>query len=123
MDMSVYHDLKDMLCKELTEIVDRGEMGTGELDVIDKLTHSIKSIETIIAMHDGGYSGASYTRYPMRDSRGRYSRDTADMSRRYRRDYSRDGESEIVAELKELLEDAHSDKEREAIRKAISQIE
>lgn len=120
MNTGVYHDLKDMLCKELTEIVDRGEMGTGELDVIDKLTHSIKSIETIIAMNDSGYSGASYGRYPMRDARGRYSRDMMYTPRRYSRDS--DGKSDMIAELEDLMEEAQTDKERDALRKAISHL-
>ena len=54
--MEYYHDLKKMLCKELEEIVRQGELSTGDLDVVDKLTHSIKSLVTIMAMEDSGYS-------------------------------------------------------------------
>ena len=80
------HKLRDMLEKELHTITDKGELSAGSLDIIDKLTHSIKSIDTIMAMegssHDGYYSrdgyssrgydeGNSYRR--RRDSMGRYS--------------------------------------------------
>lgn len=96
--MHVYEQIKDMLCAELEDYADKREMSTGDLDVIDKLTHSIKSLETIIAMEDAGYSGrypddgrngrsynrgASYARgngrgrgtNARRDSMGRYSSD------------------------------------------------
>lgn len=57
--MSDFRKLRDMLCKELDEIIHKGEMTSGSLDVIDKLTHSIKSIDTIMAMQ-GTYSKKSY---------------------------------------------------------------
>ena len=71
--MEFYYDLKKKLCKELEEIADKRELSAGDLEVIDKLTHSIKSIVTIMAMDDSGYSyndGYSGTR--RRDSMGRY---------------------------------------------------
>ena len=92
--MRMYEDLKEMLCRELEEITRKGEMTTGTLDVVDKLTHAIKSIDTIVAMGKSGYSrgndamsgrGRSYDsygdgmsgargrgRYANRDSMGRY---------------------------------------------------
>lgn len=75
--MKHMEQLKDMLCKELEEITSKGELTAGSLDTIDKLTHSIKSIETIMAMggysRDDGYSmdGNSYAR---RNRFGQFSR-------------------------------------------------
>ena len=54
--MEYMHELKDMLCEELERIADKGELTAGSLETIDKLTHSIKSIATIIAMDEAGYS-------------------------------------------------------------------
>jgi len=54
--MHMLYDLKDMLCDELEMITQRGDISTGSLDIIDKLTHSIKSIDTILAMEEAGYS-------------------------------------------------------------------
>ena len=54
--MRMYKDLKEMLCKELDEITRKGELSAGTLDTVDKLTHAIKSIETIMAMEESGYS-------------------------------------------------------------------
>ena len=88
--MKGMEELRDMLCEELDNMAEQGEITTGSLDIIDKLTHSIKSIDTIMAMedsnssyrgsYDDGYSRRdSYARgrrgNVRRDSRGRYSRE------------------------------------------------
>ena len=52
--MHKLEELKGMLFKELEEYVIRGELSANSLDIINKLTHSIKSIETIMAM-EGSY--------------------------------------------------------------------
>ena len=78
MSSNVYHEIKKMLCTELDEMADRGRIkGREDLEIIDLLTHSIKSVETIIAMEDAGYSGRSgHYLSGKRDSMGRYSRDS-----------------------------------------------
>lgn len=60
----MYEKLKEMLCDELHGIVTKGEVSNSNLDKIDKLTHSIKSLDTIIAMEDYGdeHSGRRYYR-------------------------------------------------------------
>lgn len=142
--MKKMEELKDMLCEELEKITKKGELSAGSLDVIDKLTHSIKSIDTIMAMEDAGYSneysynysrenrymmdggdrGNSNARGRKRDSMGRYSRDNSYRDSSYRRGYSRDDEMEdLKMNLHEMLEDAKSEDERKMIRKWISQVE
>lgn len=105
----VYSELKDMLCDELEKVTKKGELSAGSLDVVDKLTHSIKSIETIMAMN--GYSGAARHR----DAMGRY-------SGRYSRGYSRD-KDEFMAELHELMESAPDETTRHEIRRVITKME
>lgn len=123
--------LRDMLCREVEKIVDsRSELDSNSLIQVDKLTHSIKSIDTILAMQDSGYSqyGGSYYdgsdnsyargRYAKRDSRGRYSRDYI------RRGYSRDeGKEEMMEQLREMLEDAPDERTRMAIQKTITEMQ
>ena len=46
--MHAIYELKDMLCKELEEYGEKGELTTGSLDVIDKLAHTIKNLDKII---------------------------------------------------------------------------
>ena len=124
--MNAYYDLKDMLCDELQEFAKKGELSAGDLEAVDKLTHSIKSLVTIIAMEDGGYSndgydhGSSYgydrgysgRRYTNRDSMGRYT------SRRYSRDEAKD---EVIRHMEKLMGDM-SGKDREIVQDAVNQL-
>lgn len=115
------HELREMLCEELDKITKQGELSAGSLDIIDKLTHSIKSIDTIIAMEEAGYSNDMYYddssyRNVNRDARGRYSR----MNKGYSRTSKMEG---LKAELRDMLESASSEDERMMIRKWIKQVE
>ena len=135
--MEYMHELKEMLCDELMQIADKGELTAGSLDTIDKLTHSIKSIATIMAMEDsdysyedgnmggmnrGSYRGGSYRGYDQRrDSRGRYSRNSYP---RRRGGYSRDDETEkMVEKLEKMMEQTDDMNAKQAIEQAISAIE
>jgi len=131
--MHKMEELKEMLCEELEKITKKGELSAGSLDVIDKLTHSIKSIDTIIAMEDAGYSnesGYSYARgrgrNARRDSMGRYSRESMNDNRdgSYERGYSRaDAKEDLMMELRELEQDAGDEETRYMIKKWIKQLE
>ena len=61
--MKSMEELRDMLSEELEHITEQGEITSGSLEIIDKLTHSIKSIDTIIAMEEAGYSDDGYGRH------------------------------------------------------------
>lgn len=136
--MHEMYELKEMLCDELEKITKKGELSAGSLDAIDKLTHSIKSIETIMAMdgysNDGHYigdmsyddrgsqRGGSYAQ--RRDSMGRYSRDGSYARNNRRGGYSRDEEMEgLKGELHEMLRDARSEEQKQMIREWIKQVE
>ena len=142
--MHKMEELREMLCSELEKITKKGELSAGSLDVIDKLTHSIKSIDTIMAMEDAGYSnesGYSYARgrgrYANRDSMGRYSNRGGsyegggsydDMNNSYargrNRGYSRgDAKEELAMELKELKMDAKDSETAQMISRWIKQLE
>ena len=69
MGMRSFYKLKDMLCQELDEIAEKGELGAGDLDIAHKLTDTIKNIDKIEMLEDEGYSrDGDY-------SQRRYSRD------------------------------------------------
>ena len=120
--------LRRMLCDELDNIAEQGEINPGLLELIDKLSHSIKSIDTILAMEDAGYSyngsymmGRGSSRYGSSYRSRNYDNGS---SYRGRGGYSRDdGKEYMIKELEELMEDAPSDKEREIIHRAISQLD
>lgn len=120
--MKHIEDLRYMLCTELDKIASKGELTAGSLDTIDKLTHAIKSIDTIMAMED--YSEDDYSRNSSyarggRGNRGRSSRDNY-RNRDSRRSYDGySGHEEIKSELTELLEEATDERERMAIKKVM----
>ena len=109
-------------------------MGAGDLEIIHKLTDTIKNLDKIEMLEDGGYSqagdweadmrgtygrGSSY-RGRKRDSMGRYSRE----GRGGRGGYSRHDAKEAMMEQMEMLMDqAGSEREREAIRRCMGQLE
>ena len=103
--MRYMEDLKEMLCEELRDIAQKGELSTGTLDVIDKLTHSVKSIVTILAME--GYD-SSYKRGRSATT-GRY------VSMAPERGYSRDGMKEKLEEMAEKAPDEHTRQELERL--------
>lgn len=127
--MEYMHELKEMLCEELERFAREGELTAGSLETIDKLTHSIKSIATIMAMEDSGYSrdyvdkyrGASYAQ--RRDNMGRYSRRGGNYARR-RNGYSRDEEiDKMVEKLEKMMEKTEDANVKQAIEQAIETIE
>ena len=48
--MDAMTKLRNMLCEELKEIVEQDRVNEGSIGIIDRITHSIKSIDTIKAM-------------------------------------------------------------------------
>lgn len=125
--MHVYHKVKEMLCEELERVANKGELTAGSLDIVDKLTHSIKSIDTIIAMgeYEDDYSerdGMSYTRdnrymrhtdggssYARRDMRGRYSRE--------------DSKENLISKLETMATNTTDDRMRATIHRCIDELE
>lgn len=144
--MKMLDELKHMceiLEEELSNVnkkVDKsgGTLSGDDISYIDKLTHSIKSIKTTMAMieaeGEGSYAGGSYAdgyggSYNNNGSYGRMSyargrggnarRDS--MGRYSSRGYSRD--QEMISELRELMEDAPDERTRQEFQRFISKIE
>ena len=150
--MHTYYEVKDMLKKELDDIVKKGELSAGSLETIDKILNSIKNSCKIIMYEEyseDGYSYAdsdrdmsnySYARggdgrgrgsQANRDSMGRYSSEGGYSSARGgRRGYSRrggysydDGKDEKMEMLREMMEEANSEEERRALQKIMRRME
>ena len=147
--MHTYYDAKDMLKKELDEIVKKGELSAGSLDTIDKLLSSIVHACKIIMYEEYAEDGYSYADGDMdmsnysyargngrgrgsnarRDSMGRYSREGGNSYARGNRGsgYSRagggysyaDGEKE---EKMELIRDMMEEASSEEERRALKKI-
>lgn len=152
MDSKKYEQLEEMLCNELEEIVDKGELSAGSLETIDKLTHALKNTYKIHMGEEGGYSqdggyamdgdwtadmrgsygrGNSYGRY----SRTNYGRDNGNSygngssyARRgmhyVRGHYSRDdAKGQMIDHLEQAMDMADNDNARNIIRKAIETVD
>lgn len=127
----LYNDLEE-LCEttanELKEANKKvraagGKVSPTDLAYLDQLAHVIKSVKTTMAMMDaeGGsnaYMGrSSYAR--RRDSMGRYTRaDGRMMDRSYDSAY----DSGMMAELRELMEDAPDEKTRQKFQRFINEL-
>lgn len=147
--MDVYYDAKNMLKRELQDIVKKGELSAGSLETIDKLLSSIVHACKIIMYEEykeDGYSYAdgdrdmseySYARgdnrgrgsNARRDSMGRYSSEggysNARRGRYSRRGYSYDGgeKEEKIEMLREMMNESNSDDERRTIKNIIRRME
>ena len=131
------HELCDTIAREIGEANEKirnagGKLSAGDVDYIDKLTHTLKSVKATIAMmedeggsyadgnvyHGGIYRGGSYRggsyargRNARRDSMGRYSS----------RGYSRDGD--LVDQLHDLMQDAPNDQIKREMQRLAEKIE
>ena len=130
--MNELNELKEMLCKELKEYGKKGELTAGSLDVVDKLSHSIKNLDKVIEAYEGGeYSngypvngirgGRSYADGGYNDGYGSYARRRDSMGRYSREGYSRHGD--MIADLRDLMQDAPDDRTRQEFQRFISKME
>ena len=46
--MKHWEQLRDTLCRELDEIAKKGELSAGDLETVDKLTHTMKNLDKIM---------------------------------------------------------------------------
>lgn len=101
---------------EKTRKVKNNGMTDGDLDTIDKLTHTMKSIKGVLSMmgEDEDYSGYyphAYARGRRRDSMGRYSGEYG---------YSR---NDLADKMRALMNDAPDDRTRQEIKRMIEKLE
>lgn len=122
--MNELYELKDKLCRELKKYSGE-EITTSSLDIIDKLSHSMKNLDKVIEKYEEdegnsyGYSNRmnrnSYSRgrgrNSKRDSMGRYSNDG----------YSRRGDA--VEQLREMMMDAPTEEIRRDYERIINRME
>lgn len=135
--MEYMHKIKKMLCKELEEYGEKKSLSSADVEMIHKLTDTVKNLDKIEMLEgDDGYSetypyymgGSSYARgrgrNARRDSMGRYSSDMDDysearMDRRYSRD---DAKDHMMNKLGEMMSSA-DEEQREILKDAMRKIE
>ena len=142
--MHELNELKELLMKELEEYGSKGEMSAGTLDVVDKLTHTIKNLCKIIEEAEyseaGSYAGGSYARGGSYASDGRGGNYSNNMSmnggsyargggRGRGRNAARDSmgryssEGNFAEELRELMEDAPDERTRKELERLAMKME
>jgi hypothetical protein len=150
--MEYIEKIKKMLCKELDEYAMKGKLTASDLEMVHKLTDTVKNLDKIAMFEEenesgysearGGMRGRSYMhgssydddimyserqgrgRNARRDSMGRYSSDMGDdYSERMDRRYSRDdAKDHMMNKLGMMMEDADPN-EREILKDAMRKIE
>lgn len=132
MSAKTMHELKEMLCKELDDIVRKGSISHTDLETVHKLTDTIKNIHKIDGMEEQGYS------YGMGDwmANGKYYNDGMNSRRSYdgsyndnttsgrmhyvRGHYSRDGGDMLTERIEEMVNDNRlSTDEKSTLRRAM----
>lgn len=143
-----FYELCEMLSEEISEAKDKikkagGKLSAGDVEYLDKLTHTLKSVKAIMKIMDeegyseayeGGMGGNSNRSYrgsyrgrggSYRDgsyARGRGRNANRDSMGRYSNEgYSRHGD--MVDELRELMEDAPDERTRMEFQKLIQKLE
>ena len=143
--MDTMMKVREILCTELDELATKPKLTADSLAEIDKITHSIKSIDTILAMQGSGYSGRMYPhgedmtyqygynnsyRYQPRDSMGRYTsygwdampysgaNNPAQNNGVYNTGYY--GTGDMHSKLSEMMNKATDPKEREIIQRIMN---
>ena len=146
-ELDTLYDICDVVSQKLERYSEKlskngGEMSASDLEIIDKLTHTLKSVKTTIAMIEAenkGYSGTYWDGKQYYDSqqsmdsmstrsqsgaRGRGSRAKRDSMGRYSRDgYSRDDAKEdMLNDLYELMDNAPDDHTRKKLERFINEL-
>jgi len=131
--------LKNKLWDLVEEIERKPELKPAEIEYVHLLTDTIKNIDKICMLEEGGYSqagpydgGSSYANRGQHWVRGHYSRDGQGGNHSMRGDpygnprsggYSRaDGRSEMIEHLQMALDSAN-EKDRDAIMRLLRQME
>lgn len=130
--MHEIYELKERLCDELKEYGKKGDLDVGTLDVVDKLSRTVKNLGKIIDKYEESeYSyengmphtdGMSYARNGRRSGRYSSARRRDSMGRYSRRGYSMDNK-EMIEELRDLMNDAPDDRTRQEFQSFIDKVE
>lgn len=131
------HKLMEYICDEMDELeskAEKGKLSMAEMQYLDTLAHTKKNLlksdemmeNSEYSMNDGSYDGSygrsyrnsyadEYRRYDTSMARGRNAR------RDNRGRYSRG--SDMVAKLRDMMEDAPDDRTRTEIQRTIQRME
>lgn len=131
MDKQSMHKLREKMCKELETLASRSNLNMGELELVHKITDTIKNIDKINMLEDSGYSeargrGRSRSSYGYDDnSYDSYASDGgySDRARHYvRGHYSNHSKKDLIDYMEDLIDETSSEHERMALQRCLSQL-
>ena len=128
--MQKLYELREKLCKQLEEYPEK-ELTSATLDVIDKLTHTIKNLDKIIDKHEAKEYSNTYpdmtaysaydTMVPPRVSYAGRRNTRRDSMGRYSGGYSRN--NDMIMELTDLMAEAPDERTRMEFQKFIQKMQ
>ena len=125
MGKKAMYELRDMLCKELDEVARKGELGAGDLEIVHKLTATIKNIDKIEMFEENeGYSRGGDWQADMRGTYGRGSSYARRGTHYVRGHYSRaDSMEHLREQINDMMRETDDDRVKDALRRAASLME
>jgi len=123
--MEYAEKLKSMLTKEVDEIAKKGELSSGALEALHKLTDTIKNIDKIEKLegNEASYNDQSDTSNGRHYVRGHYSNHNVDTSKKVNPySYSRNADY-IMEQLANMLYSVNNDRDRRCIEDCIERLE
>lgn len=125
MGKKAMYELRDMLCKELDEVARKGELGAGDLEIVHKLTATIKNIDKIEMFEENeGYSRGGDWQADMRGTYGRGSSYARRGTHYVRGHYSRaDSMEHLREQINDMMRETDDDRVKDALRRAMSMME
>lgn len=121
---SVCERLSDELANANRRIEKNDKLNISDIEYLDKLTHAIKSIKTVIAMEEAYGEGEHSRGYPYHDYDGNsYARGrTGNVRRDNMGRYSRDGKN-MVHEMRDLMNMTTDERTKREIQRMLDEME
>ena len=111
--MDGIYNLRDKVCHELEDFGRKGNWDAGDLDIIDKLAHTLKNLNKIINekgnYETGDYRRGRYNRYDGGYGRGMYNRGYSSMN--------------VVDDLRDLMNEVPDENLKQDFVRLINKIE
>ena len=118
--MEALYELRDMLCDQLAEYGERGELTNATLEKIDTLAHALKNVDKVIDCREGEADKSWNAR--SRSKRSYSMRSGTSKKRRMNHDEDVDRE-DLIDRMYSMMDDMPDEKSKEEMQKLVSRME
>ena len=123
--MYALKEIREKLCRELDELAQKQEVAVGDLDILYKLTTTIKNIDKI-EMYGGFGRVDGYSRddgYSRTGEWGGAMRNSYNGGNSYRGRYSRGSSGEMMRKhIEDMMNSATDERTREVLQRTVDQL-